>query len=1025
MILIREVKMKFRHAFLSFGVIAALALTAFPQSKSPHAGQRTVQFSHPELVRYDHDGFTVRGKDLFIYSGSFHYFRCDSSSWMDRLEKIKAAGFNTIETYIPWNWHEQTEGSPDFATLENFLSDCEKLGLYVIVRPGPYICAEWDVGGFPEWLAGKGIGFRTASPEDIRWSQYWYNEVLPVIRRHLITNGGSVILVQIENEYDYFDLSDSDKVIYIKSLYKSAMENGIDVPIITCWTRQVRDKTDSVFSQILDACNFYPGWDIENTLRGFENMKSEEPNSPPMVTELQGGWFSSAGDKNIRNADEYGPAQINALTKYVIAHGIKSLNYYMLYGGTNFGYWGSKEKTASYDYTAPISECGGLWEKYRSVKLIGDFIKLAGQYLIHSHEVKDGAECETKGVETLLRSDGSVGFLFVWNKDNKSTNAKVVVKSSQGSPISLSIQMHAKDAYLLPINFPLPDGKKINYSNVQISAITEHNGKPLIIAYGNPGDEAMIYAGSSMCTETVKDADQLFDWDGTYVLLTTPERASRSMIFNTPNTSLVSDSYLTIPEPSDSNNLNLNIQTRPGNDSFSVLGSEKVSAVLIDGKKINTTTTPRTNMVQFSLPTSKLEVANIPISNIRMKPDDEAPDNSGKVEISNDSLPSIDSQGDFQNGYTVYEGEFSLKEDGVLKFNYYDDDWHSVFIDGTKASGLTGNDKEDASKDSISSGTHKVKIFYENEGRPNGDFMEQKKGIESISVFPRGGGIEHLDNWKRAPKFSPYPGENPAEASTSFDDSKWKAIDIGAGTQDFIGENQGWWFRKEINVTESALKENPEIIFKGVDDNALVYVNGKLAVKHEGYGSPFSLLIAGLGAPGENVIAAYIQNIRGPGGIYKPVVLKWGKPERVTENLKFHHSLNGEIARWQDKDFDDSNWKAANHWESFSSGIIWYRGNFTLPSHKGWIIPWRLHIESTGNMQIWLNGRLLGRYFAEGPQKDFYLPDGWLNGAKKNQITFVSRPSGNAAMTPRITAAYVAPYEDYVVQNHTLIINFG
>ncbi|MCL5021112.1 MAG: beta-galactosidase, partial [Bacteroidetes bacterium] len=124
------------------------------------------RFSHPGIIRYNHDGFIINGKPVFIYSGSFHYFRCDSTDWMDRLQKIKAAGFNTIETYVPWNWHERQEGKTNFEPLERFLDDCQQVGLYVIVRPGPYICAEWNVGGFPTWLEGKDVGFRTASPAD-------------------------------------------------------------------------------------------------------------------------------------------------------------------------------------------------------------------------------------------------------------------------------------------------------------------------------------------------------------------------------------------------------------------------------------------------------------------------------------------------------------------------------------------------------------------------------------------------------------------------------------------------------------------------------------------------------------------------------------------------------------------------------------------------------------------------------------------------------------------------------------------
>jgi hypothetical protein len=173
------------------------------------------------------------------------------------------------------------------------------------------------------------------------------------------------------------------------------------------------------------------------------------------------------------------------------------------------------------------------------------------------------------------------------------------------------------------------------------------------------------------------------------------------------------------------------------------------------------------------------------------------------------------------------------------------------------------------------------------------------------------------------------------------------------------------------------------------------------------------------------MIAVYVQNLGGTGGIYKPVIMKWGKPEPITANLCFHRSLNGELAHWQDKDFDDSSWKTVRNWKGAlpSYSISWYRGRFVLPSHKGWTVPWRLHVESTGNMQIWLNGKLLGRYFAEGPQKDFYFPDGWLNKSGENQLAFVLRPSGDGAVAPRIIAAYVAPAGDYVVQDHTLKVS--
>ncbi len=374
------------------------------------------KFYHPEIIRYDNNTFYINRKETFIYSGSFHYFRCDPGEWTDILQKIKAAGFNTVDTYVPWNFHEQKKDQLDLSMLDDFLKECKRMGLYVIIRPGPYICAEWDVGGFPRWLAGKDVGFRTASSQDLYWSKHWFNEVLPLIRKHLITNGGNIILLQIENEYDYYEVPDSQKVKYIKSLYQTVIQNDIDIPVITCWTKQVRNNTDSVFSQIMDAVNAYPGWNIKGVFERIKLLEEQQQNAPPIFTELQGGWFTGIGDSSVRQVNRLSADQINALTKYVIAQGIKGLNYYMLYGGTNFDYWAGKEKTTSYDYTAPITECGGLWEKYYSVKLIGDFLKYSNPYLANSHEINDGAKSDNQELETILLSDGSVGFLFVRNK---------------------------------------------------------------------------------------------------------------------------------------------------------------------------------------------------------------------------------------------------------------------------------------------------------------------------------------------------------------------------------------------------------------------------------------------------------------------------------------------------------------------------------------------------------------------------------------------------------------------------------
>ena len=257
-------------------------------------------FPHPDRIRYDGHCLIIEGQDAFIYSGAFHYFRCPKELWQDRFAKIKAAGFNTVETYIAWNrCEEEMPASPsDFSKVrlqdvEDWLNMAEKAGLYVIIRPGPYICAEWDRGGFPGWLATKRPGhpkekkmwFRSDDPEFIAWSKHWFDAVCPLLAKHQITrkNPGEkgIILFQLENEYDFSGFSAEIKNAYVKALAQAATANGIDVPFMTCWTGSIRGSQDPVLRQVFDSCNFYPGWGVvAGTKNRMEQLRKISPMPP-------------------------------------------------------------------------------------------------------------------------------------------------------------------------------------------------------------------------------------------------------------------------------------------------------------------------------------------------------------------------------------------------------------------------------------------------------------------------------------------------------------------------------------------------------------------------------------------------------------------------------------------------------------------------------------------------------------------------------------------------------------------------
>jgi hypothetical protein len=424
-----------------------------------------VVFSHPERIRYDGRCLTIDGRDTLILSGTFPYFRCPKALWRDRFQKIVASGCNAVETYVPWNWHERKMPASlddfsqvDLADLRDWLRMAhDEFGLYTIIRPGPYICAEWDGGGFPRWLltkmpaaarqsaggsvdvqaaagadavaptgakpAGGGasrpsagpssaapaeLWLRSDDPEFLAWSEHWLRAVCPVIAAEQVTRRppghGGVILFQIENEYDFYpDIPERERAPHLRALYQTAVAQGIDVPIFTCWTKQARGSSDPLLSQVFDAFNSYPRYKIDATAQRIHDLQAAQPDAPAMISELGGGWFSAVGGQLSEDQPGLTPEELNAHTLLAIQEGATILNYYVLFGGTNFGLWPGRGNTATYDYFAPIRESGGVGAKYLAVKAIGLMLQRHGEALARSRTIRCQAETAQADVTVAAR----------------------------------------------------------------------------------------------------------------------------------------------------------------------------------------------------------------------------------------------------------------------------------------------------------------------------------------------------------------------------------------------------------------------------------------------------------------------------------------------------------------------------------------------------------------------------------------------------------------------------------------------
>lgn len=309
------------------------------------------------------DGSFLRnGEEHRILSGAIHYFRVHPELWHDRLSRLRSLGLNTIETYIPWNWHVPERGDADFTgprDLTRFVELAGELGFDVILRPGPYICAEWDFGGLPAWLMTEPkIALRTMDPAFIAAVDGWFDAICDVMRPLLSSNGGPVVSVQVENEYGSY----GDDTEYLLHCRDALVSRGIDVLLMT---------SDGPVRGMLLA-GAVPGAHLTANFGSrvgpaFAELRGVQPDGPDMCMEFWNGWFDHWGEPHhVRD-----PADAaSALTE--ILDGGGSVNFYMAHGGTNFGLWNGcnieggqiQPTVTSYDYDAPIGEAGELSEKF-------------------------------------------------------------------------------------------------------------------------------------------------------------------------------------------------------------------------------------------------------------------------------------------------------------------------------------------------------------------------------------------------------------------------------------------------------------------------------------------------------------------------------------------------------------------------------------------------------------------------------------------------------------------------------------
>ncbi len=312
------------------------------------------------------DKMLMNGKPYRVFSGEMHYNRIPHEYWKDRLLRAKAMGLNTVCTYIFWNLHEPESGRFDFSgdlDVAAYIRAAKEVGFNVIIRPGPYVCSEWDLGGLPAWLLGdKDIKLRCMDPRYMRAVESYIMRLGKELRGLQITKGGPIIMVQVENEYGSYG---NDKE-YLRTLKAMLQKAGFDVPFFTSDGGADYLLESGTLPDVLPVVNF--GGSPMDQFSVLANFRS---NIPHMCGEFWCGWFTHWGDK------EWGSSNSDKQKeeiKWMLENG-KSFNLYMFHGGTNFGWMAGANydgkyspDITSYDYDAPLDEAGRPTKKYSIIR---------------------------------------------------------------------------------------------------------------------------------------------------------------------------------------------------------------------------------------------------------------------------------------------------------------------------------------------------------------------------------------------------------------------------------------------------------------------------------------------------------------------------------------------------------------------------------------------------------------------------------------------------------------------------------
>ncbi|WP_054025233.1 beta-galactosidase [Bacillus sp. FJAT-28004] len=462
-------------------------------------------------VRFDADAVKIQETPHILLCASLFYFRIPSALWKERMEQLKAFGYNSIDVYFPWNYHETAEGEWDFSgerDIAAFLAAAAEVGLYVVARPGPYICSEWDGGALPAYLLTKGLKLRDNDSVFLGYVSKWFDHILPLLKQNQAGEGGTVIGVQLDNELDFYDCNDPKG--YISALRDMVLNHGITVPLFACAGQGGLLQASGIAENVVPTCNFYP----DNREAEFEQKVLHYSETlaglgyPLLVTET--------------NRAHY-------LLRRLLSCGAKLLGPYLQVSGTDFGFtnatnnWGKPLAfmTSDYDFGGMISPEGHIREEAYEGRLLGRMIAAYGAPLAEatSHGICTdrkliGESDRVVGPYTLqLKGGGSL--LFVTNLDDQDKEIAIVMVNESNSDPKSTFTLRAGRSLALPARVPLQlwgiEGSLESSTAELYMAETNHGGASLAFHTEGNGEIVLLLDAPPLEVKTVNASVEMID----------------------------------------------------------------------------------------------------------------------------------------------------------------------------------------------------------------------------------------------------------------------------------------------------------------------------------------------------------------------------------------------------------------------------------------------------------------------------------------------------------------------------------